>query len=65
MFFNLIPIPPLDGSRLVAAVLPTGLAVRYLSIERFGFIVIFILLWAGAFQRIFQAIWSLLLKILF
>ncbi len=63
--FNLIPIPPLDGSRLVAAVLPTELAVRYLSIERFGFMLIFILLWAGAFQPIFQAIWRLLLKILF
>jgi Zn-dependent protease len=62
--FNLIPIPPLDGSRLVAAILPTGLAIRYLSIERFGFIMIFILLWAGAFQPIFQAIWRILLKIL-
>jgi Zn-dependent protease len=63
--FNLIPIPPLDGSRLVAAVLPTGLAVRYLSIERFGFILIFMLLWAGAFEPIFHAIWRILLKILF
>lgn len=63
--FNLIPIPPLDGSRLVAAVLPTRAAVGYLSIERFGFILIFILLWAGAFQPIFQAIWRILLKILF
>ena len=62
--FNLIPIPPLDGSRLVAAVLPTRLAIQYLSIERFGFILIFILLWAGVFGPIFQAIWRVLLKIL-
>ena len=48
--FNLIPIPPLDGSRLVAAMLPTDLAVQYLSIERFGFIIIFGLLWLGAFR---------------
>ena len=63
--FNLIPIPPLDGSRLVAAVLPTGLAVRYLSIERFGFILIFILLLTRAFEPIFYAIRILLFKILF
>jgi Zn-dependent protease len=52
--FNMIPIPPLDGSRLVAAVLPTQLAVQYLSIERFGFIIIFGLLWLGAFNILFR-----------
>lgn len=52
--FNMIPIPPLDGSRLVAAVLPTRLAVQYLSIERFGFIIIFGLLWLGAFSVLFR-----------
>jgi Zn-dependent protease len=52
--FNMIPIPPLDGSRLVAAVLPTQLAVQYLSIERFGFIIIFGLLWLGAFRVLFR-----------
>lgn len=52
--FNMIPIPPLDGSRLVAAVLPTRLAVQYLSIERFGFIIIFGLLWLGAFRILFR-----------
>jgi Zn-dependent protease len=52
--FNMIPIPPLDGSRLVAAVLPTRLAVQYLSIERFGFIIIFGLLWLGAFRVLFR-----------
>ncbi len=63
-FFNLIPIPPLDGSRLVAAALPTNLAVQYLSIERFGFIIVFGLLWLGVFNPIFSVIWSLLLRIL-
>ncbi len=62
--FNMIPIPPLDGSRLVAAVLPTHLAVRYLSIERIGFVIIFGLLWLGAFNPIFRVIWGLLLRIL-
>jgi Zn-dependent protease len=58
--FNMIPIPPLDGSRLVAALLPTRMAVQYLSIERFGFIIIFGLIWLGAFRVIFLAAYSLL-----
>ncbi|MFH1502855.1 MAG: site-2 protease family protein [Candidatus Eisenbacteria bacterium] len=63
-FFNLIPIPPLDGSRLVAYALPTHLAVQYLSIDRFGFIIVFGLLWLGAFDPIFGALWHLLMAIL-
>jgi Zn-dependent protease len=63
-FFNMIPIPPLDGSRLVAASLPTNAAVAYLSIERFGFVIIFGLLWLGALEPFFNAVWGILLRIL-
>jgi len=63
--FNLIPIPPLDGSRLVAAALPTRLAVQYLSIERFGFIIIFGLLWLGAFDVMRVLVGGILNLILF
>jgi len=44
MVFNLLPIPPLDGSKILAAFLPVELAHRYLSLERFGFffIILFI-----------------------
>lgn len=62
--FNLIPIPPLDGSRLVAAALPTRLAVQYLSIERFGFIIIFLLLFVHAFDGLFRLVWGFLISIL-
>lgn len=37
---NLIPIPPLDGSRLLSAILPDELAIPYNSIERFGIFII-------------------------
>ncbi len=63
-FFNLIPIPPLDGSRIVAALLPPHLAVRYLAVERFGFIIIFGLLWLGALRPLFDLMWRLLIVIL-
>ena len=34
--FNLLPIPPLDGSRVVLGLLPRGLAIRYARLERYG-----------------------------
>jgi Zn-dependent protease len=35
-FFNLIPIPPLDGSHLFYYLLPPGLGARYRAMQRFG-----------------------------
>jgi Zn-dependent protease len=42
--FNLIPIPPLDGSRIVMGLLPGKLAYRYAMIERYGFFIIMALI---------------------
>ena len=50
--FNLIPIPPLDGSRIVTALLPEDLAVQYSRIERYGFLIIFGLFILGIMQII-------------
>lgn len=41
---NLIPIPPLDGSKVLASILPSNLAYSYLSIERYGIFILFFLL---------------------
>ena len=45
--FNFLPIPPLDGSRIVTGLLPENLARTYASFERYGFIVILILAFSG------------------
>ena len=45
--FNLIPIPPLDGSNILATFLPGNAMYRFLSIGRFGFIFIFLILFLG------------------
>ena len=42
--FNLIPIPPLDGSKIFALILPEKEAAVYLSISSIGFLIIFFLL---------------------
>jgi Zn-dependent protease len=39
-FFNLIPIPPLDGSHVLYHLLPPGLGARYRELGRYGFLVI-------------------------
>ncbi|MHB1346223.1 MAG: site-2 protease family protein [Candidatus Humimicrobiaceae bacterium] len=45
--FNFIPIPPLDGSKIVASFLPENAMYKYLSIGRIGFFIIFALLFLG------------------
>ncbi len=47
-WLNLIPIPPLDGSKVVAYFLPPNASYRYLSIERYGFVILLLLLFTGA-----------------
>jgi Zn-dependent protease len=39
--FNLIPIPPLDGSRIVAAVFPRALHARWAQLDQVGIIALF------------------------
>lgn len=50
--FNLFPVPPLDGSRIVARFLKGGVLLRYLSLEPFGMFIVFGLLYLGVFSRI-------------
>ena len=43
MIFNLIPIPPLDGSRIVSVFLPTSAQYRYNLLERYGTLIMLVL----------------------
>ena len=45
--FNFVPIPPLDGSRIVSYFLPYKLAHYYNYIERYGMLVLIVLLYTG------------------
>jgi len=42
MVFNLVPIPPLDGSKILAAFLPENIRAKYLNSEKYGFILVII-----------------------
>ena len=62
--FNLIPIPPLDGSHLLAAVLPPPLARSYQSLEPFGFILILVLFYSGLMGMVLMPIYRLIAGLL-
>ncbi len=52
--FNMIPIPPLDGSRIVAGLLPYNMAVQYSRIEPFGFLIVLLLVQFQALNWMFH-----------
>ena len=45
--FNLIPVPPLDGSRILGGLLPYDLYEKYMRIEPYGFIILFAFFFIG------------------
>jgi Zn-dependent protease len=47
MALNLLPVPPLDGGRMLAGVLPTRLAWGYARLEPYGLLIVFGLLATG------------------
>jgi Zn-dependent protease len=46
-FFNLIPVPPLDGGNVALGLLPPRLAAQYEQVRQFGFIILYALLLSG------------------
>ena len=62
--FNLIPIPPLDGSRILFSLLPPDLAMKYMSIEPYGFIILFVLIYFGFLDRVVYPLVKILEKII-
>jgi Zn-dependent protease len=60
-FFNLIPIPPLDGSHVLAHALPAGLAERYRDLGRYGLLIVmaFVFLAPGALNLLLSPVYFL------
>jgi len=54
--FNLIPIPPLDGSKVLYSFLPDRLLCRILPYERYVQLGMFLLLWIGVLSRPIDAV---------
>ena len=50
--FNLLPIPPLDGSGILSGLLPPHLARQYDEIGRYGFVILLVLIFTGLVDKI-------------
>ncbi len=54
--FNLIPIPPLDGSRILSGLLPSHLDASYRRLEPFGIFIVMFLFISGLFNVIWKVV---------
>ncbi len=64
LVLNLLPIPPLDGSRVVSAFLPPKLAYQYNLVEPYGFFILLGLLFIGLLGPILSGPYQVLQQII-
>jgi len=50
--FNLLPLLPLDGGRVLAGLLPLPMAVKFARLEPYGILILFVLLYSTFFERL-------------
>ncbi|MFH1478341.1 MAG: site-2 protease family protein [Candidatus Omnitrophota bacterium] len=62
--FNIIPIPPLDGSRVMMGLLPRNMAIKYSALEPYGFIIIIALLYLGIIGKVIWPLTTILARLL-
>ncbi|HCY85839.1 MAG TPA: site-2 protease family protein [Desulfobacteraceae bacterium] len=62
--FNLIPIPPLDGSKILAGFAPAGVQAALHRMERFGFLIVIALLYLGALDPVIDFLQQMILSLI-
>lgn len=62
--FNILPIPPLDGSKVLASFLPHRAAYNYLKLENYWFVIFLILIATGFFRWFISPLIALTLQLL-
>jgi Zn-dependent protease len=63
--FNLVPIPPLDGSKVLWTILPDSLKPGFEILERFGFLILLVAMQAGILNIIFRPVVRFVVFLLF
>ena len=62
--FNMVPVPPLDGSKVLSGLLPPALAARFQMIEPYGFYILIFLVMSGSFWSVLGPIISFIIMAL-
>ena len=62
--FNLLPFPPLDGSKILDTFLPASMRPMLEALEQYGFLIMMALMWFGVFRIIFAPIYAIIQFIL-
>ncbi|MBS4098197.1 MAG: site-2 protease family protein [Sulfuricella sp.] len=65
LVLNLLPLPPLDGGRIMVSLLPNHLAWRFAELERYGFFILIALLFLGVLDRILWPLIDLTVSVIF
>lgn len=63
--FNLIPIPPLDGSKVLASIMGPSFESGFDALERFGFILLMVAMFTGILSAIFRVVMPIAWQLLF
>ena len=63
--FNLLPIPPLDGSKILGSLLPQSFESAFEAVEQYGFILLFIAMVTGVLGAIWSVIMPLAQRLIF
>lgn len=62
--FNLLPVPPLDGSRILMVLLPPHALRYYFWLERYGFVILMVLILMGVVQSIIGPVVSAIMMLI-
>jgi Zn-dependent protease len=63
-FFNLIPVPPLDGGNVLLGLLPPRAAIAYSQLRQYGFLVLYALMLTGVASALIMPPTNLFMRIL-
>lgn len=60
--FNLLPIPPLDGSRVFVPFLPKSMKAGYAWLEKYGILILFVMMYFNVFSPFFATVFRVLYR---